>query len=175
MGITVYAPAPTPNDEAARERAVIASGALDARDDVVLIDLVEQARQKLGTGMAAVSILSRDWQYLIAASGVTSRTYSRRMSLCGHAIITPRAVFCVEDARADPRFADNPVLIDGGQVRFYAGAPLVDADQFPIGTFCVFDRAPRGDFGAYEQMHLKHMADAVIARLTVRRAAPSTR
>lgn len=174
MGVTIYAPAPTPNDEAARERAVIASGALDAHDDVVLVELVEQARLKLGTGVAAVSILSRDWQYLIAASGVTSRTYSRRMSLCGHAIITPRAVFCVEDARADPRFADNPVLIDGGQVRFYAGAPLVDAEQFPIGTFCVFDRTPRGDFGAYEQMYLRQMADAVIARLTVRRAARSS-
>ena len=174
MGITVYAPAPTPNDEAARERAVISSGALEARDDVVLVDLVEQARQKLGTGMAAVSILSQDWAYLIAVSGVTSRTYSRRMSLCGHTIITPRDVFCVEDARADPRFADNPLLIDGGQVRFYAGAPLVDAGHMPIGAFCVFDRTPRADFGAYEQMHLKQMADAVIARLTVRRAAQST-
>jgi len=170
MGITVYAPAPTPSDEAARERAVIESGALDARDDPELIGLVEQARQRFGTGMAAVSILSRDWQYLIAAAGVTSRTYSRRMSLCGHAIITPRAVFCVEDARADPRFADNPTLIDGGQVRFYAGAALVDPDQFPIGTFCVFDRIPRDDFGAYEQMHLKQLADAAVARLAERRA-----
>lgn len=170
MSITVYAPAPTPDDEAARERAVLASGALDARDDAALLELVEQARQRFGTGMAAVSILSRDWQYLIAASGVTSRTYSRRMSLCGHAIITPRTVFCIEDARADPRFADNPVLIDGGQVRFYAGAPMVDADHMPIGTFCVFDRTPRGDFGAYDQMHLKELADAAIARLAVRRA-----
>ena len=165
MGITVYAPAPTPDDEEARERAVLASGALDARDDPVLLDLVEQARQKLATGMAAVSILSRDWQYLIAAAGVTSRTHSRRMSLCGHAIITPRAVFCVEDARADARFADNPVLIDGGQVRFYAGAPLIDAAHLPLGTFCVFDRSPRTSFGAYEQMQLKHLADAVIGRL----------
>jgi GAF domain-containing protein len=170
MGITVYAPAPTPSDEAARERAVLSSGALDARNDSVLVELVEQARQRFGTGMAAVSILSRDWQYLIAAAGVSSRTYSRRMSLCGHAIITPQAVFCVEDARADERFADNPVLIDGGQVRFYAGAPLVDADHLPIGTFCVFDRTPRADFGAYDQMHLKQLADATIARLALRRA-----
>lgn len=170
MGITVYAPAPTPNDEAAREQAVLASGALDARDDPELQELVEQGRQRFATGMAAVSIVSRDWQYLIAASGVTSRTYSRRMSLCGHAIITPRAVFCVEDARADVRFADNPVLIDGGQVRFYAGAALIDSDHLPIGTFCVFDHMPRSDFGAYEQMLLKQMADAVMTRLAVRRA-----
>ncbi|VXC71176.1 GAF domain-containing protein [Sphingomonas sp. 8AM] len=174
MGITVYAPAPTPDDEGARERAVMASGALDARDDPALLELVEQARQRFGTGMAAVSILSRDWQYLIAAAGVTSRTYSRRMSLCGHAIITPRAVFCVDDARADPRFADNPVLIDGGQVRFYAGAPLIDAGHMPIGTFCVFDRMPRGDFSAHEQTHLRQFAEAAITRLAVRRAAPPT-
>ncbi|KQN90518.1 hypothetical protein ASE95_13695 [Sphingomonas sp. Leaf231] len=169
MGITVFAPAPTPVDEAARERAVIGSGALDARHDPALGDLVEQARLTFGTGMAAVSVLSRDWQYLIAVAGVTSRTYSRRMSLCGHAIMTPRSVFCVEDARADPRFADNPMLIDGGQVRFYAGAPLVDADTMPLGTFCVFDRAPRADFGPYEQMRLQQLADAVMTRLATLR------
>ncbi|MDR6787905.1 GAF domain-containing protein [Sphingomonas sp. BE138] len=170
MGVTVYAPAPFPDDEEARERAVLASGALEARNDSVLQELVTNARRKLDADMAAVSILSRDWQYLIAATGITSRTYSRRMSLCGHAIITPRAVFCVEDARADPRFADNPVLIDGGQVRFYAGAPLVDAGHMPLGTFCVFDRRPRTGFGAYEQMHLKQLADAVIVRLAALRA-----
>jgi GAF domain-containing protein len=173
MGVTVYAPAPMPNDEAAREQAVLASGVLEARADPVLFDLVDQARRKFGTGMAAVSVLSRDWEYLIAVAGVTSRTYSRRMSLCGHAIMTPRAVFCVEDARADPRFADNPVLIDGGQVRFYAGAPLVDAETMPLGTFCVFDRVPRSDFGAYERMQLQQMSEAVMIRLAERRQAAS--
>lgn len=169
MGITVYAPAPTPNDEVGREQAVLASGALQVRNDPVLQDLVTQARERFGTGVAAVSILSRDWQYLIAASGTSSRTYSRRMSLCGHAIITPRAVFCVEDARADARFADNPVLIDGAQARFYAGAPLVDAEQFALGTFCLFDRHPRATFGAYEQMHLKQLADGAMARFVALR------
>lgn len=170
MTVTVYAPAPTPNDEEARERAVLASGALEARDDPVLQELVERGRQKLGVGMAAISILSRDWQYLIAAAGITSRTYSRRMSLCGHAIIAPRTVFCVEDARADARFADNPVLMDGGRVRFYAGASLVDAGNFALGTFCVLDRSPRTCFGAYEQMHLRQLADAVMVRLAALRA-----
>lgn len=169
MGITVYSPAPTPGDEAAREEAVLASRALHVRNDPVLQALVEQARERFGTAVAAVSILSREWQYLIAASGVSSRTYSRRMSLCGHAIITPDAVFCVEDARSDPRFADNPVLIDGGQARFYAGAPLVDAERFPLGTFCVFDRQPREHFAADEQRHLRRLSEEAVVRIAALR------
>lgn len=170
MSITIYEPAPTPTDEPARERAVRASGALDVRDDAALQALVMESCRQLQAGMAAVSILYQDWQYMIAVSGVMSRTNSRRTSLCGHAIITPRSVFYVGDLLADERFADNPVLIDGQQVRFYAGAPLLDADHMPLGTLCVFDRAPRPRFDAYDRMRLQELAALAMARLAELRA-----
>ncbi|KTT73069.1 GAF domain-containing protein [Sphingomonas endophytica] len=168
MGVTFYEPAPTPGDEVAREQAVLTSGALAARDDPGLQMLLDDCRRTLATGMAAVTILYQEWQYLIATSGVTSRTYSRRTSLCGHAIMTPHQLFCIADSLADPRFAANPLRIDGQQVRFYAGAPLVDGGM-PLGALCVLDRAPRDDFGAYERMRLRQFGDAAMARLAALR------
>lgn len=169
MGITVYEPAPTPLDEVARERAVLSSRALAIRNDARLQELVEEGRRKLGAGMAAVSILYQDWQYLIAASGVMSRTYSRRTSLCAYAIMT-RDVFYVGDARADERFADNPMLVDGQHLRFYAGAPLVGEEQMPLGTLCVFDRRPRATFSDWDRQQLRGLADMATARLAELRA-----
>lgn len=165
MGITVYEPAPTPVDENLRELAVVASGALTVRNDAALQSLVEEARQRLGTGMAAVSIVYKDWQYLIAASGATPGAYSRRASLCGHAIMDGGDIFYVADARADNRFADNPMLIDNAQLRFYAAAPLLGEEDMPLGTLCVFDREPRDALAPYDRMQLEKLAGAVMARL----------
>lgn len=48
----------------------------------------------------------------------------------------------VEDTRLDPRFSDNPSVAGPPWVRFYAGAPLVDAEGYCLGTFCLVDLQP---------------------------------
>jgi len=48
----------------------------------------------------------------------------------------------VEDAHADPRFSDNPLVVRDPGVRFYAGFPVRSREGRPLGTLCVIDRAP---------------------------------
>lgn len=165
MAITIYQPAPIPFDEEHRERVVTASGALNVRNDAVLQDLVEETRRRLATGVAAVSILSRDWSYVIAGAGIAPGAYGRRTSVCGHAIMGRREVFHVADVRTDDRFAGNPMVCDAPHLRFYAGAPLVVEGDMPIGTLCVFDGEPRERFDPYDRMQLQQLSEAVVARL----------
>jgi len=46
--------------------------------------------------------------------------------------------------KKDPRFADNPYVINPPYIRFYAGIALRDKlTKFPIGVFCIKDTKPR--------------------------------
>jgi GAF domain-containing protein len=55
----------------------------------------------------------------------------------------------VPDALADPRFADNPIVVGGPRIRFYAGAPLYIPGGHCIGTLCIIDHRPR-QFGEHD-------------------------
>jgi len=157
MGITIYQPSSLPANEAGREKAVERSGFLTMIQDPVLQSIALQARRECGTAMAAISIVYKDWQYLVAAAGLPTGPYSRRTSFCGHVIVEPATFFCVPDAQSDLRFANNPAVSDD-QLRFYAGAPLMSDDDFALGAICVFDPAARHGCGVQERDRLIALA-----------------
>ncbi|MES2772254.1 MAG: GAF domain-containing protein, partial [Pseudomonadota bacterium] len=70
------------------------------------------------------------------------RETARDISFCAHAILG-KDVFVVEDARLDPRFADNPLVTNEPHIAFYAGRPLRNAENFTVGTLCIIDSKPR--------------------------------
>lgn len=49
----------------------------------------------------------------------------------------------VPDATADRRFADNPLVVGDPHIRFYAGAPILSADGFALGSIAAIDYVPR--------------------------------
>lgn len=77
----------------------------------------------------------------------------------------------VEDARLDPRFADNPLVTGDPLIRFYAGAPLILPEGLTVGTLCVIDTVPR-TFSRIDQSILSALRDVVVEEL-VRQAVES--
>jgi GAF domain-containing protein len=144
MKLTFYSPAPRHPEEEARQRAVDESGFAQSIDDPALADIVRRATALFGAPMAAISVVDHDRQWFPAEIGIGARETPRAASFCAHAILTPETCFSVGDARLDPRFAGNPLVLAGPGIRFYAGAPLMSASGMPLGVLCVLDNKPRG-------------------------------
>ena len=78
------------------------------------------------------------------------------------------AVVAVEDARADERTRENPLVTGAPFVRCYAAAPLCTPDGLWIGILAAFDPAPRRIDEERRGM-LRALAEALMAQLETRR------
>ena len=148
-----YLPAPVPEADIARLRALRASGILDdalrerfnlvakrAADSfdmpLALVSLIEESTQQVRGAAGALVASTGD-----GSAGADGLEIARSLSMCGHVVASADTVV-VEDIARDPRFANNPVL-RGRSLRFYAGAPLRDAEGYVYGSLCVLDTKPR--------------------------------
>ncbi len=132
-----------PVDEAVRLQALYRYRILDSGKEKSFEDLVTIAKAVCGTSMAAVTLIDAERQWFKSIQGTDAAELPRSDSMCGHAILQPEQVMVIEDAQADARFHDNPIVTGAPHVRFYAGAPLISTDGLPLGTLCVFDPEPQ--------------------------------
>lgn len=149
-----YMAAPLPAGEADRQQAVDRAAPALRRRHSQLCEIVERARRELGTPIAAISIIDRNRQKLVAQVGLEQDETARDVSFCAHAIHRPGELTVVEDAAKDERFIGNPLVTGAPHIRFYAGKPLMSHDGFALGTLCVIDTQPRDDPGELVELTL---------------------
>lgn len=118
-----------------------------------------------GVPIALVSLVDADRQWFASRVGLEATETPRCDAFCAHAILKPD-VFVIEDARADARFSDNPLVVGAPNIRFYAGAPICAPDGQRIGTVCVIDSEPR-TLNDSEIATLRDLADLVERELLV--------
>lgn len=155
------------DDEARRLRALHSYAVLDTEAEQAYDDLTALAAQVLGVPVALVSLIDHDRQWFKSRVGLDVSETPRSQAFCDHAI-RAQEVMVVPDAALDPRFADNPLVTGGPQIRFYAGAPLVNPEGQALGTLCIIDRQPRA-FGAHQCATLAMLARQVMAQLELRK------
>ena len=96
----------------------------------------------LNVPMAYVSSIESEKQKIQSSCGLSFGESDRSTSFCGHTILQKKPLI-VEDTLKDERFFDNPMVISGPKIRFYAGFPLVSMLGFQIGALCIADIVPR--------------------------------
>ncbi|HWH00191.1 MAG TPA: GAF domain-containing sensor histidine kinase [Pilimelia sp.] len=164
---------PEPADEPARLRALHELNVLDTPPEPDFDHIVALAARICGVPMSLVSLVDADRQWFKARLGVDQAEVSRDASFCAYAILG-RDLMVVPDATRDARFADNPAVTVNPGVRFYAGAPLVTTDGYPLGTLCVVDAEPRR-LTVDQLRALRALARQVTAQLELRHLATTLR
>ncbi len=159
--------APLPKNEVARLATLYEMLILDTAEEPVFDAIAALAAAICETPIALISLVDRHRQWFKARVGLDVRETPREVAFCAHAILNPEMME-VSDAASDPRFHDNPLVVDDPNIRFYAGFPLLSGDGHALGTLCVIDRVPR-ELSPVQRAALDSLSKVVLALFDSRR------
>src|SRR5713101_5548455 len=151
-------------DDAARVAALQKYAILDSEPEQAFDDLTLLASYVCKT---PISLVDENRQWFKSKVGLSASETSRDIAFCSMAIQHPD-VFVVPDTLQDERFRTNPLVTSEPNIRFYAGAPLINEDGYALGTLCVIDCTPR-ELGADQEAALKALSRLVLAQMEFRR------
>jgi two-component system sensor histidine kinase/response regulator len=159
-----------PTNEALRLADLIDYKILDSAFEDSFDRITRLARFMFGTQISVISLVDRDRQWFKSVLGIDARETSRDVAFCAHAICGTD-VMVVPDATRDDRFRDNPLVTAGPEIRFYAGAPLINARGHAMGTICVIDNQPRAALTPDQASALADLAGTVIDLMEARKTS----
>ena len=155
-------------DEALRLEALAHYEVLNAAPDPVLDDIAGLAAQICNAPIAAVSLIGADRIWLKSHIGIDVAELPLAATPCEMTILGD-TVYEVRDARKDPDFAPEGIIVGGHTFRFYAGAPLTTPNGVSIGALLVLDKPARALTPAQAN------ALSVLSRQVINRLELSTR
>jgi GAF domain-containing protein len=154
-------------NDAERVSALQKYAILDSEPELAFDDLTLLASYVCKTPIALISLIDEDRQWFKAKVGISATETSRDIAFCSTAI-QQSDVFVVPDALQDERFRTNPLVVSEPNIRFYAGAPLINEDGYALGTLCVLDQTPR-ELAAEQRAALKALSRLVLMQMEFRR------
>jgi len=159
--------APIPANEKERLQELIRYEVLYTQYEEDFDQIVQLASAICKTPISTITLLDFNKQWFKAKIGIENTEGDRDISFCGHAIVQDEAIMIVNDALADQRFIDNPLVLGDPNIRFYAGYPLVSPSGYKLGTLCVIDRVPRS-LTPEQELTLKTLGNQVVKLFELR-------
>lgn len=158
---------PIPKNEEGRLKALRNYEILDSLAESEFDRLTQLASLICDTPISAVSLIDIDRQWFKSSVGINTKQTPREQAFCAHTIMD-QGILEVKDASADDRFKNNALVTGSPDIRFYAGAPLIDPQGYALGSLCVIDTKPKA-LNEKQRRALSLLADEAIALIVERR------
>lgn len=131
--------------------------------------LAKLAAQIANVPMAYVSFVDAENVILKSAIGIESdcRVLPRHQTICQYTMMAD-SIYVVPDVHLNADLQTIPIVNLKTPIRFYASAPLKDADGFALGCLCLLDLVPR-ELDPHQLEALETLAVQVIAQLRLKR------
>ncbi|MFT5845965.1 sensor histidine kinase [Psychroserpens sp.] len=156
------------NNEKNRIEDLKSYSILDTLPEADYDNLTAIAAEICSTKISLISLIDNNRQWFKSRHGLNALETPRKYAFCAHAINDPDHMLIVKDASKDKRFHDNPLVIGGPKVIFYAGVPLMSDNGNPLGTLCVIDDKPK-ELSEGEKKSLNALAKQVVNVLNLRK------
>lgn len=140
--MTPRQPVPLPADEKVRLEELYRLGILDTAAEERFDRFTQCVADIFEVPTAFISFIDRNRQWVKSCCGIPFTGSERDVAFCSYTILHPE-LLVIPDATRDPRFADNPLVLEQPHIRFYAGAVLRGPRGHALGTLCLIDTAPR--------------------------------
>lgn len=158
---------PTPENEIERLRVLKEYAILDTISEKEYESITQLASYICNVPIALVSLIDQNRQWFKASVGLDASETSRKDSFCQYTIMNNH-IFEVENAAEHELFNDNPLVLGNPNIRFYAGAPLLNKNGFVMGSLCVID-TKRNKLTEEQKNALQLLANQVVALLDARK------
>lgn len=149
----------TPKNESFRLQTLRSLKILDTPQEERFDRITRIAQRIYDVPIALVSLIDENRQWFKSCVGLNATETTRDISFCGHSILGDE-IFVIPDATQDIRFADNPLVLNEPNIRFYAGYPLKAWNGEKLGTLCIIDQKPR-NFSLQDLVTLQDLGSMV--------------
>ena len=139
-----------PFNEERRAKAVLRTGLIDAPNANLFQIYCDLAKDLTGYEQARFSLFDGEAQCSMAAAGVDedknykvgNRTTRSKWNVCSYVLLDTEPLIH-EDLYLDPDWSKHPFVQSGDAPHGYAGFPIINKDNYALGTLCLFNTAPK--------------------------------
>jgi diguanylate cyclase (GGDEF)-like protein len=147
----------TPQNEVTPLKEIRALNIRNIPEDERFDRLTRLTKRIFKVQTALITLVDANRQWLKSCTGLPANVTLRDISFSRHAI-HGNDIFVIPDTTKDKRFADNPLVLNDPNIRFYAEIPLRHLDNSKLGTLCIIDTKP-GDLDEDDIEVFKDLAE----------------
>ena len=139
--------APRPFNEEIRAKTVISTGLIDSPEPELFQIYSDLAKDVSGFDKASFSLYDLDFQCPISSTGYeedrNGQKYARdSLNVCSYVILDSEPLL-ISDMSKHPTWKRHPRILDGSGTLGYAGFPVINKDNYALGTLCMLNKTPK--------------------------------